>query len=80
MKTEFTRNNKDNIATATVLAVGLFAVASGLFASELAIAKSASATPMATQTMETIVVTAPRIAHTTLKTIVVTASRNTSHA
>ena len=58
MKTEFTRSNKDNIATATVVAVTLFAVASGLFNSRPAVANHE--TDVAVQQMDTIVVSAPR--------------------
>ena len=57
MKTEFALSNKDNIATATLLAVSLFAVASGLFTSTPANATRAMAT---VQKMDTIVVTASR--------------------
>ncbi|MEO8101122.1 MAG: hypothetical protein ABI790_01260 [Betaproteobacteria bacterium] len=75
MKTAFTlnsRSNKDNVATATLLAIGLFAVASGLFTSRPA---EANFVAMDVQTLEPIVVTAPRVTHTTLDTIVVTAPR-----
>ena len=83
MKTEFTlskASNKDNIATATVLAIGMFAVAGSLLTSI-----QAEATPTVTpvnvvQKLEPIVVTAPRIKRTSLETVVVTAPRNTSHA
>ena len=77
MTTEFTRSNKDNVALSTLLAVTLFAIASGLVTSNPA---SASHAPAVVQKMDTILVTAPRAATVTLETIVVTAPRNTSHA
>lgn len=77
MKTNFTRGNKDNIATAALVAISLFALASGVFASAPAAATHAPAT---LQKMDAIIVTAPRVAHATLDTIVVTVSRNTTHA
>ena len=76
MKTEFSRNNKDNIATATLVAVSLFAVASGLFNSNAVEARPA----VAVQKMDTIVITASRLTNATLDTIVVTAPRAVSHA
>ena len=85
MKTEFTLSkpsNKDNIATATVLAISLFAVIGGLFTSLQA--EATPATPVtatvAVQRLEPIVVTAPRIARTSLETIVVSVPRSTRHA
>jgi hypothetical protein len=77
MKTEFSRSNKDNIATATILAVSLFAFAGGVFTS----APAAASRPVSVgvQKMDTIVVTAPRVARVTLNTIVVTAPRHNSH-
>ena len=78
MKTEFSRSNKDNIATATILAVSLFALANGVFTSTPAAASRPAS--VAVQKMDTIVVTAPRIAHALLDTIIVTATRNISHA
>jgi hypothetical protein len=78
MKTAFSRSNKDNVAAATILAVSLSALASGLFASVPAAASRP--VPAAVQKMDTIVVTAPRVAHLTLDTMVVTASRKISHA
>ena len=78
MKTEFSRSNKDNVATATILAVSLFGFASGLFTSTPAAASRPAV--VAVQKMNTIVVTAPRLAHATLNTMIVTASRITSHA
>ena len=77
-KNEFTSSNKDNIGIATILAVSLLAVASGVFASKPAVAYDA--TPTAIQKLDTIIVTAPRAPDTTLETIVVTASRNTSQS
>ena len=81
MKTEFTlysRSNKDNIATATVLAISLFAFSSGVFTSNPATAGHPA--PAAVQKLDTIVVTAPRIARVSLDTMIVTAPRNISHA
>lgn len=86
MKTEFTlskASNKDNIATAAVIAIGLFAAASGLFTSDQAEATPAVPAPAAVnavQKLEPIVVTAPRIKRTVLETVVVTAPRQTSQA
>lgn len=77
MKTEFTRSNKDNIATATLVAVTLFALASGLFNSNTAEAARAT---NAVQKMAPIVVTASRGADFKLDTIYVTASRKISRA
>ena len=74
MKTEFNSTNKDNIATATVLAAGLFALAIGVFNSRPAVVIHAA--DVAVQKMDTIVVTASRAPDATLETIVVTASRN----
>ena len=81
MKTAFTlntRSNKDNIATATLVAIGLFALASGVFTSSPAVANHAS--DVAVQKLDTIVVTASRAPDARLDTIVVTASRKTSQA
>lgn len=81
MKTEFTLSklsNKDNIATSAVLAVTFLAITAGLFTSTSAVASRA---PVAgVQKMETIVVTASRVAPVMLETIIVTAPRNRSHA
>ena len=78
MKTQFSRNNKDNIATITLVVITLFALASGVFNSRPA---SANHTPeFAVQKMDAIVVTASRAPDTMLETIVVTASRKSSHA
>ena len=74
MKTEFSRSNKDNIAT--LVTISLFALASGLFNSNAVEARQA----VVAQEMDTIVVTASRVPDATLDTIVVTASRNLSHA
>lgn len=72
MKTEFTSNNKDNIATSALIAVTLFAAAAGLFNSTHA---SASRKAEAVQKMAPIVVTASRSADITLDAIYVVASR-----
>ena len=76
MKTAFKSSNKDNIATATLVAVSLFVAASGLFNSNPAVASHAAAV----QRMDTIVVTASRVPFATLDTIIVTASRKTHQA
>ena len=78
MKTEFTRSNKDNVATAALVAVTLFAVASGLFTSRPASANHEAG--FAVQKMDTIVVTASRSAEVTLDTIHVIASRKNTRA
>ncbi|MEO8101124.1 MAG: hypothetical protein ABI790_01270 [Betaproteobacteria bacterium] len=81
MKTEFTlniRSNKDNIASATILAVCLFALASGALTSSPAAANHA--TEVAVQVLDPIVVTASRGPDATLDTIVVSASRKTQRA
>jgi len=78
MKTKFSRSNKDNIASASILAAGLFALASSIFNSTPAAASHPAV--LSVQKMDAIVVTAPRVAHTTLDTIVVTAPRKISHA
>jgi len=70
MKTAFT-SNKDNVAISSILAVSLFALASGLFSSNAAIASQA----VAVQKLDTIVVTASRSPDAVLDTMVVTASR-----
>ena len=76
MNTINTRSNKDNIASATILAVSLLFAAGGLFNSNAAEA----APKTAVQKLETITVTAPRIKHATLETMMVTAPRLTSQA
>lgn len=73
MKNAFATSNKDNVATSTILAVSLFAIASGVFTSNPAVAKHA--TTAAIQKMDTIVVTAQRTPAATLETMIVTASR-----
>lgn len=79
MKTEFnTSSNKDNVTTAAVLAVSLFALASGLFNSNPAAASRA--VEIAIQKMDTIVVRASRAPDFTLDTMVVTAPRKIAHA
>ena len=76
MKTAFTSNNKDNIAIATLIAVSLIAIASGLFNSNKAVANEA----VTVQRLDTIVVTASRTPVTILDTMVVTASRKNDRA
>ena len=76
MKTAFTSNNKDNIAIATLIAVSLFAIASGLFNSNEAVANEA----VSVQRLDTIVVTASRTPVTILDTMVVSASRKINRA
>ena len=76
MKTAFKSSNKDNIAITTLLAVSLFALGSGVFASNQAVAKQA----VAVQKLDTIVVTASRTPDAILDTMVVTASRKSSRA
>ena len=76
MKTAFTSNNKDNVAIATLIAAGLFVLASGLFNSNAAVASQA----VAVQKLEPIVVTASRAPDVRLDTIVVTASRKIDRA
>ena len=75
MKTAFT-SNKDNIAISTILAVSLFALASGLLNSNTAAASQA----VAVQKFDTIVVTASRAPDAVLDTMVVTASRKQHRA
>ena len=76
MKTAFTSNNKDNIAIATLIAVSLIAIASGLLNSNKAVANEA----VTVQRLDTIVVTASRTPVTILDTMVVTASRKNDRA
>lgn len=73
-----TRSNKDNFATAAIIVIGLFALASGVFASRPAAATQA--VEVAIQTLEPIVVTASRVPDATLDTMVVTASRKFADA
>jgi len=73
MKTAFNNSNKDNVAISTILAVSVFALASGLFNSNTAVASQT----VAVQKFDTIVVTASRSPDAILDTMVVTASRNT---
>ncbi|MEO8386064.1 MAG: hypothetical protein ABI583_12525 [Betaproteobacteria bacterium] len=75
MKTVF-NSNKDNIAISIILAVSLFALASGLFNNNVAVANQT----VAVQKLETITVTASRSADTVFDTMVVTASRKTHRA
>lgn len=74
MKTTFNSSNKDNIAISTLIAAGLFVLASGLFSSNAVIAHEA----VAVQKLETIVVTASRAPDAVLNTMIVTASRKIS--
>ena len=76
MKTAFNSSNKDNVAIATILAIGLIAVASGLFTNDLAVANKA----VAIQKLDTIVVTASRSPDAVLDTMIVTASRKLHRA
>ena len=78
MKTEFTSSHKDNVGIATILAVSLFVITSGVFISKPAVANRAA--PAVVQKMDTIVVTASRVPDAALETIVVTASRNISQS
>ncbi len=78
MKTQFSRSNKDNIATVTLVVITLFALASGVFNSRPAAANHAE--ELAVQKMDAIVVTASRAPDMMLDTIVVTASRKSNHA
>ena len=78
MKTEFTRNNKDNVATAALVAITLFTITIGLFNSNLAVANDEA--DVAVQKLDTIVVTASRGPDATLDTIYVTASRKNTRA
>jgi hypothetical protein len=80
-KTLNTRSNKDNIASATILAVSLLFVAGGLFASPNADAAIKAIPKSVVQKMDAIVVTAPRMAPAAkLATMVITATRTTSQA
>lgn len=76
MKTVFNNSNKDNVAISTILAVSLFAVASGLFSSNPAVASHA----VAVQKLDTIVVTESRSPEAGLDTVLVTASRKNDRA
>jgi hypothetical protein len=76
MKATFNSSNKDNIAISTLIAAGLFVLASGLFSSNAVIAHEA----VAVQKLETIVVTASRAPDAVLDTMIVTASRKISRA
>ena len=78
MKTQFTRGNKDNIATVALITITLFALVSGVFNSRPAAANHAA--ELAVQKMDAIVVTASRAPDMMLETIVVTASRKSNHA
>ncbi len=74
MNTETT--SKDNVANITVLAAAALAIASGLFTGNADAAQPAQAV----QKMEAIVVTAKRLPAPKLDTIVVTAPRIASRA
>ena len=76
MKTTFNSSNKDNIAISTLIAAGLFVLASGLFSSNAVIAHEA----VAVQKLETIVVTASRAPDAVLDTMIVTAPRKIGRA
>jgi hypothetical protein len=71
----FNTNAKDNMAFALALAAAAIGLVT-LFANN---ANAHVATTANVQTLDTIVVTAPRIRTVQLETIVVTASRNTSN-
>lgn len=79
VSTPYTSSNKDNIASLTLIAASLFALACGLFTSNQADAVP-SAHPGPVQKLETIVVTASRHADIKLDAIVVTASRGSIRA
>jgi hypothetical protein len=76
MNTSANFSNKDNIANTTVLAAAALAIVSGLFTGN---ADAAQAVP-AVQKMEAIVVTAKRLPAPKLDTIIVTAPRIASRA
>lgn len=78
MKTQFTRSNKDNIATFTLVVISLFALVSGVFDSRPAAANHTA--ELAVQKMDAIVITTSRAPDMMLETIVVTASRKSNHA
>ncbi|MEP7156044.1 MAG: hypothetical protein ABI905_09735 [Betaproteobacteria bacterium] len=72
MKTDFSKSNfKDNLGTAAVLTATLVGIFSSLASSSDARAEQTAAM----QTMDAIVVTAPRIELISVDAIVVTASR-----
>ena len=75
MKTAFNTSRKDNVAAATLLAATFIVIMGGIVTSNDAHAVKA-APQMEVQRMETIVVTASRVAQVVrMETIVVTASR-----
>ncbi len=75
MKSQFTTNLKDNVASAILLTATFVAIVGGIVTSNNAHADKA--VQMETQIMETIVVTAPRIAQIVkMDAIIVTASRH----
>lgn len=74
MRTNFTTIQKDNVASATLLAATLIAIMGSMVTSSDA--RADKAMQMEVQKMETIIITAPRIQQVSrLETIVVTASR-----
>lgn len=80
MKTAFTTNLKDNVASAVLLAATFIAIAGSIITSNDAHAVKA-APQMEVQTMETILITAPRFEQVArIETIVVTASRHVEAA
>ena len=76
MKTAFNSTNKDNVAITTVIAAGLFVLASGLFSNNTPVANET----VAVQKLDTILVTASRSPDAILDTMIVTASRKMSRA
>lgn len=74
MRTNFTTIQKDNVASAALLAATFIAIMGSIVTSSDA--RADKAMPMEVQKMETIFVTAPRIQQVSrLETIFVTASR-----
>lgn len=78
MKTKFTNSNKDNIALSTLLAAGLFFLASGVVSGNPAVTSHVAQADV--QKLETVVVTASRAPDARLDTILVTAPRVSPHA
>ncbi len=77
MKTAFNTNRKDNVASATLMAVTFITIMAGVLTS--GDARAVKVVPqMEVLRMETILITAPRIQQIArMETIVVTASRET---
>lgn len=76
MKTAFTTNLKDNVASALLLAATFIAISGSVIASNNAHAVKATS-QNEVQMMETILITAPRIEQIArMETILVTASRH----